>query len=1390
LKISHINIDKKKNTKKEIAKASTNKIELLSREMNLNHEIIIFQDIDYNNSILKMRMMLKGGKIIKKYKEIELKINELSIKSKEKKIINFPFKSKLTLNYTLTNNKYTISLFIKDAQEKRPEKKQKSIFDQNDDEDENCKEESENSDEVKNDNDSNNDNNIVEENQENKKTDFRLRLSIFEKHGQPQKKNVNKPPSAIIKNNSKPITENKKDLKLEINKSENIKNNVNNNNINNKVGSTNNKTENIKNIFENNIKKFENKNSNIPKKEEIKKPENQNKNIFKEKINKFNTMNNINNHKTINKIENENKKKENINNNKTINKIENENKIKEENINNNKTINKIENENKIKENINNNKTIKKSENDNKIKEDNINNNKTIKKSENDNKIKEDNIKNFEKNNNEINKKNVKNVNNVNNIKNADNVNNVDNANNINNINKAENTKKLNINKNDINKKLEMNKSVVIEKSENLKKNEAISKNQKSKDDTDYKKQKSKEYNNVNLNSEFLLKSKTIDINDDYNLESFCKCFFICSFPYHDGKIMENSNRYRSLCNHAICCKLLAMEPEIIYKYPEDDINELELNNLSASICFPIGIKICYNQDRRSIYKSFSTHIINKQGQKYYMTIYHFYRQLDSMTYNKLYSDNPLKIYLRQFGDNTYRNKNEKEELERDLEECQELAFRENVFIPYAIALVSKYPYINQMRSCLNIIYKIFTNHNDILNNLNDNIKKSLLNKLLAYLIYGIPVPESNCEINFNMPLCLNKIKISSPYKNNIRNLENFNFCYILSRFCPENIIKIYQLMLFENKILFIDKDNNHLSTTIDSFINILYPIDWANTVIPIMSDQMTRYLQTFLPFINGISEDLLLNSAQKALKEAEEGVFQIYILNDLIKYSKPNYEEDVLSSLPKLPNEIYKKLYSELSDLSEAYKLLNEKEKEKYAENVNNIVKNIFLETVCIMLYCLMDYVLNNVKDYNGFNIRTLVKIYGQEDANFYKELTETQIFQNFIKNFIQRKKDYSLFICMLKNITEKYIVSQVKSKFTWRKTIRKLNRRDILQIPIIFKIPLHLLNKEDNAIHNYYIEKKEWIDINNTLSKNNISLSNDIIQESDRKALTINPIKNELNPPNNKMEIFVLPNNKDNKDENLISRRTTYINEDSHMFDKLLNLNYVKANEFMVEESDLSKNEQNKMKKTFKEALTSLLKNKPIIIDEYLNIVYYTFGREILCKLLYQKGFKVVKKLNEECFNSLKQLLINAFVSLNNVEESQNILEFSVKITSSAFCFCKEKSQNILLIDELRDHLGKEYSYWNKKSFWNTWQHLENYFTINEYAIFCQVIVHEFLNKFLRLKLDKDFIENYVISLLAEKMILLEHTLNLDKNVIKENQTLFVEHRTKVMEIISNTEY
>ena len=56
-----------------------------------------------------------------------------------------------------------------------------------------------------------------------------------------------------------------------------------------------------------------------------------------------------------------------------------------------------------------------------------------------------------------------------------------------------------------------------------------------------------------------------------------------------------------------------------------------------------------------------------------------------------------------------------------------------------------------------------------------------------------------------------------------------------------------------------------------------------------MSDQMIKYLQSFLPFINGIHESLF-TIAKPVLDEADEGIFIVYANKNLI---------DINSNTPK-----------------------------------------------------------------------------------------------------------------------------------------------------------------------------------------------------------------------------------------------------------------------------------------------------------------------------------------------------------------------------------------------------------------------------------------------------------------------------------------------------------
>ena len=58
------------------------------------------------------------------------------------------------------------------------------------------------------------------------------------------------------------------------------------------------------------------------------------------------------------------------------------------------------------------------------------------------------------------------------------------------------------------------------------------------------------------------------------------------------------------------------------------------------------------------------------------------------------------------------------------------------------------------------------------------------------------------------------------------------------------------------------------------------------------------------------------------------------------------------------------------------------------------------------MFYDCMDYLYSIDDDYTVFNTEMLLKNRNQSEAAFYKEVTETQIFQNFIQNFTKDQRN------------------------------------------------------------------------------------------------------------------------------------------------------------------------------------------------------------------------------------------------------------------------------------------------------------------------------------------------------------------------------------------------
>ena len=499
-------------------------------------------------------------------------------------------------------------------------------------------------------------------------------------------------------------------------------------------------------------------------------------------------------------------------------------------------------------------------------------------------------------------------------------------------------------------------------------------------------------------------------------ETFCEGFFISSFPQKDGQVIEKSQSFPAPCGHQECSALPAMKPEIILRYPLEDTKTLELNNLAATICFPTGIKVCYTENEPEKIKDYITPITNQKGERYYMMTFHFYLKMENDIYSKSYEMHPLKHHLMKFAD-AYLNMSEDEmnekiteKIQKDLEQAQNLGFRDNVFIPYCICLISKYPYVTEMKKCLQSIYNIIINN---VENLNSPSESSIINNLIMHLINSVPIPDIESKVHFYIPFYSKGVELKCPKLGDLK--MNSTISELLKLFSVDYIVIIFRFLIFERKVLFIDEDYTRLSSVTDNFISLLYPFQWTHTYIPIMSDQMLKYLETFLPFLNGIHLSLMpLVTELFKTGEMEEGeeMFLIYINNSKFRLGsvligknikKYKYVEE---NIPALPYYLEKDLKNKLKKIKDEIDSFQKKNPNCNLSEFDLKIRNAFIEMFVKMFHDIDKYLCFLDEDV-VFNKNLFMENIPKEDKRFYDEFIDTQLFQLFTQNIVSDELNY-----------------------------------------------------------------------------------------------------------------------------------------------------------------------------------------------------------------------------------------------------------------------------------------------------------------------------------------------------------------------------------------------
>ena len=826
-------------------------------------------------------------------------------------------------------------------------------------------------------------------------------------------------------------------------------------------------------------------------------------------------------------------------------------------------------------------------------------------------------------------------------------------------------------------------------------------------------------------------------------ETFCEGFFISSFPQKDGQVIEKSQTFPAPCGHKECSALPAMKPEIILRYPLEDTKNLELNNLAATICFPTGIKVCYTENEPEMIKDYITPITNQKGERYYMMTFHFYFKMENDIYSKSYEMHPLKHHLMKFAD-AYLNMSEDEmnekiteQIQKDLEQAQNLGFRDTVFIPYCICLISKYPYVTEMKKCLQSIYSIIINNVENLNSLSENSK---INYLIMHLINSVPIPVIESKVHFYIPYFSKGIELKCPKLSDLK--MNSTISELLKLFSIDYIVIIFRFLIFEKKVLFIDEDYTRLSSVTDNFISLLYPFQWIHTYIPIMSDQMLKYLETFLPFLNGIHLSLMpLVSELFKTGEMEEGeeMFLIYINKSKFRLGSTLIDKNIKKykyveeNVPALPSNLEKELKNKLKKIKDEIDSFQKKNPNFNLSEFDLKIRNVFIEMFVKMFHDIDKYLCFLDEDV-VFNKNLFMENVPKEDKKFYDEFIDTQLFQLFTQNIISDELNY------FKSMINEY---NKNNKFSDDKKEENKN-----PIKTIYIINPDYLGIKENDKKNIEIKIKDKYYLKD--GKVNDKRITEYIQKIEK-----------YNYNNKNCNIYVIPEKSEDKNKALDLLTDMIIKNNN----KNIVLNqFKKRARAKAYKNEMNEKEKEEIKEKIKDFTIKIFKSEEIEEDAHSkkdlqNDINTNFGREFFVNLLSKNTSNVIL-LKVNSFNLLGTIIYNTLLYILKVEENNIALEQIVILIKSTMFFGKEEKEtvgyfrteekkNTITLWNLYKPKIRGYSKVNQANLWNKWYDMNLNVEKEKGEESKKKVIVQVFDLMIELELDKNFIKNTIDKLI-----------------------------------------
>nr|XP_027806499.2 DENN domain-containing protein 3 isoform X2 [Marmota flaviventris] len=319
------------------------------------------------------------------------------------------------------------------------------------------------------------------------------------------------------------------------------------------------------------------------------------------------------------------------------------------------------------------------------------------------------------------------------------------------------------------------------------------------------------------------------------------------------------------------------------------------------------------------------------------------------------------------------------------------------FVPFAVCVVSKFPYYNSLKDCLSCLLTHLKLCKDF--EVDNHIKD------FAARLSLIPTPPPGpLHLVFNMkPLHVVFPSRADPQSPVI----DLDLHLPLLCFSPEKVLQILTCILTEQRIVFFSSNWALLTLIAECFMVYLHPLQWQHTFVPILSAQMLDFIMAPTSFLMGCH----LDHFEEVSKEAD-GLVLIDIDHGSVTCSKSSECDVDIPDIPLLAAQTFVqrvqnlRLHPELhlahlgssTDLNEG-----RARRRAWQQTLNCQIQHSALQLLVGIFREVKDHVNY---EHRVFNSDEFLKTRAAGEQHFYKQVLDTYMFHSFLKARLNRTMD------------------------------------------------------------------------------------------------------------------------------------------------------------------------------------------------------------------------------------------------------------------------------------------------------------------------------------------------------------------------------------------------